>query len=124
MYVCMYVCAQDLLQCEDSGRDLGAAVKKRARAKEAVRAPGVRAQAIASTTQLAAGRLVGSLCVITAKEDEARATLWASWVSQASFDPPGITVAIKKDRAIEPLLQVHTHTHTHTHTAQMHPQAC
>ena len=30
----------------------------------------------------------------------------ASWVSQASFEPPGITVAVAKDRAIESLLQV------------------
>jgi flavin reductase (DIM6/NTAB) family NADH-FMN oxidoreductase RutF len=30
----------------------------------------------------------------------------ASWVSQASFAPPGITVAVAKDRAIESLLQV------------------
>jgi hypothetical protein len=30
----------------------------------------------------------------------------ASWVSQASFEPPGITVAVAKDRAIEALMQV------------------
>jgi flavin reductase (DIM6/NTAB) family NADH-FMN oxidoreductase RutF len=30
----------------------------------------------------------------------------ASWVSQASFDPPGVTVAVAKDRAIEALMQV------------------
>jgi flavin reductase (DIM6/NTAB) family NADH-FMN oxidoreductase RutF len=30
----------------------------------------------------------------------------ASWVSQASFNPPGLTVAVARDRAIEPL----THT--------------
>ena len=28
----------------------------------------------------------------------------ASWVSQASFTPPGITVAVAKDRAVEALL--------------------
>lgn len=27
----------------------------------------------------------------------------ASWVSQASFNPPGFTVAVAKDRAVEPL---------------------
>ena len=27
-------------------------------------------------------------------------------MSQASFDPPGLTVAVKKDRAVENLLQV------------------
>jgi flavin reductase (DIM6/NTAB) family NADH-FMN oxidoreductase RutF len=30
----------------------------------------------------------------------------ASWVSQASFTPPGISVAVAKDRAIEALMQV------------------
>ena len=30
----------------------------------------------------------------------------ASWVSQASFSPPGITVAVAKDRAIESFMQV------------------
>ena len=30
----------------------------------------------------------------------------ASWVTQASFDPPGFTVAVAKDRAIESLMQV------------------
>lgn len=30
----------------------------------------------------------------------------ASWVTQASFEPPGFTVAVAKDRAIESLLQV------------------
>ena len=30
----------------------------------------------------------------------------ASWVSQASFSPPGITVAVAKDRAIESYMQV------------------
>ena len=30
----------------------------------------------------------------------------ASWVSQASFSPPGVTVAVAKDRAVETLLHV------------------
>jgi flavin reductase (DIM6/NTAB) family NADH-FMN oxidoreductase RutF len=30
----------------------------------------------------------------------------ASWVSQASFEPPGLTIAVAKDRAIEALMQV------------------
>jgi flavin reductase (DIM6/NTAB) family NADH-FMN oxidoreductase RutF len=30
----------------------------------------------------------------------------ASWVSQASFSPPGLTVAVAKDRAVEALLHV------------------
>lgn len=30
----------------------------------------------------------------------------ASWVSQASFEPLGLTIAVAKDRAIESLMQV------------------
>jgi hypothetical protein len=33
----------------------------------------------------------------------------ASWVSQASFTPPGFTVAVAKDRAVEALLHVGDH---------------
>lgn len=53
---------------------------------------------------LAMGRVVGSLCVLTARDGDASSAMLASWVSQASFDPPGLTVAVKKDRAVENLL--------------------
>lgn len=36
----------------------------------------------------------------------ARGAMVASWVSQASFEPLGLTVAVAKDRAMESLLQV------------------
>jgi flavin reductase (DIM6/NTAB) family NADH-FMN oxidoreductase RutF len=52
--------------------------------------------------------VVGSLCVLTARKGQGDAVLSgamvASWVSQASFTPPGITVAVAKDRAVEALL--------------------
>ena len=91
--------------------------------------------------ELAVGRVVGTLCVVTAgrvppEEDgggagaeeaggagggegsaaaasaasaapsssAASSAMLASWISQASFDPPGLTVAVKKDRAAEPFL--------------------
>ena len=60
----------------------------------------------ASGPALAAGRVVGSLCVLTARAGDAESAMVASWVSQASFDPPGLTVAVKKDRAVEALLPV------------------
>ena len=102
----------------------------------------------------AVGRVLGSLCVLTARDGDAESAMLASWVSQvracvsawwvvlvcacvcvrvsacvhvtaavclrlllcatdphhprahvqASFDPPGLTVAVKKDRAVEGLL--------------------
>ncbi len=58
----------------------------------------------------AMGRISGGLYVVTASQGEGtqkrRGAMVASWVSQASFSPPGITVAVAKDRAIETLMQV------------------
>ena len=58
----------------------------------------------------AMGRISGGLYVVTASQGTAtnqrRGAMVASWVSQASFEPPGITVAVAKDRAIETLMQV------------------
>ena len=62
--------------------------------------------ALASAPTLAMGRVVGSLTVLTAKDEDASSAMLASWVSQASFNPPGLTVSIKKDRAMEPLMVV------------------
>ena len=59
---------------------------------------------------LALGRVVGSLCVLTtvkgSGESQVSGAMVASWVSQASFSPPGLTVAVAKDRAVEALLHV------------------
>ncbi len=59
---------------------------------------------------LALGRVVGSLCVLTTRkgsgESQLSGAMVASWVSQASFTPPGLTVAVAKDRAVEALLHV------------------
>ncbi|KGG13346.1 MULTISPECIES: diflavin flavoprotein [Prochlorococcus] len=58
----------------------------------------------------AMGRLSGGLYVVTASQGtnnaKRRGAMVASWVSQASFSPPGVTVAVAKDRAIETLMQV------------------
>ncbi len=58
----------------------------------------------------AIGKLSGGLYIVTASQgkgkDKRRGAMVASWVSQASFQPPGLTVAVAKDRAIETLMQV------------------
>ena len=57
----------------------------------------------------ALGRVVGSLCVLTASkgklDNNIKSAMLASWVSQASFSPPGLSIAVAKDRAVESLLQ-------------------
>ncbi|GAC1483028.1 MAG: hypothetical protein NVS2B14_21500 [Chamaesiphon sp.] len=92
-----------LQQCKEAGTDLAQALRK---AKK-IRTP---RQPISDSqidrTEQAVGRIVGSLCVVAAKRQEVESAMLASWVSQASFNPPGLTVAVARDRAIEPL----THT--------------
>jgi flavorubredoxin/flavin reductase (DIM6/NTAB) family NADH-FMN oxidoreductase RutF len=58
----------------------------------------------------ALGRVVGPLSIVTVRRGEGEAAacgaMVASWVSQASFSPPGFTVAVARDRAVESLLHV------------------
>jgi flavorubredoxin/flavin reductase (DIM6/NTAB) family NADH-FMN oxidoreductase RutF len=92
----------DYQRCEEAGTDLGQLLTK-AKAIEAMKS-------LDGDLDKALGRLSGGLYVVTARqgtgEDTRSGAMVASWVSQASFDPPGITVAVAKDRAIEALLQV------------------
>lgn len=50
------------------------------------------------------------LCGILAVCYVYRSAMVASWVSQASFEPLGLTIAVAKDRAIESMMQVHDAT--------------
>ncbi|MEL6578990.1 MAG: diflavin flavoprotein [Cyanobacteria bacterium J06621_12] len=92
-----------LKTCEEAGTDFAQALKKAKRARQKVR----QAQGLDSDvdrTAKAVGRLVGSMCIVTTKKDEVSGAMLASWVSQATFNPPGLTVAVAKERAIESLL--------------------
>jgi flavorubredoxin/flavin reductase (DIM6/NTAB) family NADH-FMN oxidoreductase RutF len=85
-----------LKTCEEAGTDFAQALKKSKKIREP-RQP-------ASTLEQAVGRIVGSLCVATAKQGDLSSAMLASWVSQATFNPPGLTIAVAKERAIESLL--------------------
>ena len=52
------------------------------------------------------GRLIGSLCVLTVKRGEVTGALLSSWVTQASFSPPGLSIAIPQQHSISELLKV------------------
>ncbi len=92
----------DYQRCEEAGTDLGQLLTK-AKSIAALKA-------IDGDLDKALGRLSGGLYVVTARQEDGAdgrsGAMVASWVSQASFDPPGITVAVAKDRAIETLMQV------------------
>jgi flavorubredoxin/flavin reductase (DIM6/NTAB) family NADH-FMN oxidoreductase RutF len=90
-----------LKTCEEAGTDFAQALKKAQRARKPKTASGTSEGA---RTEQALGRLVGSLCIVTTKQEELSGAMLASWVSQATFNPPGLTVAVAKERAIESLL--------------------
>jgi len=94
-------------QLEETGTLFGRKIiKEHQRVKR--RLAGGMISSRSDSTMLALGRVVGTLCVLTtSKSTEGktiRSGMVASWVSQASFMPPGISIAVAKDRAVEILL--------------------
>lgn len=93
-----------LKTCEEAGTDFAQALKKRKKALKSKES--AAANSLTARTEQALGRLVGSLCIVTTQRDEIKGAMVASWVSQATFNPPGLTVAVAKERAIESLLPI------------------
>lgn len=85
-------------QCDEAGTDMGQQLGLKAAIKQM--------KSLDSDLDKALGRISGGLYIITAKKGELSSAMLASWVSQASFEPLGLTVAVAKDRAIEALMQV------------------
>jgi flavorubredoxin/flavin reductase (DIM6/NTAB) family NADH-FMN oxidoreductase RutF len=98
---------------EETGTALGRQLKAAQKRQERRTAAGGLSESRTGPALQALGRVVGSLCVLTTEKgaDESRLSgaMVASWVSQASFTPPGFTVAVAKDRAVEALLHVGDH---------------
>ncbi len=92
-----------LKYCEEAGTDFAQAVKKVKKARLPRQQQPVNDTQISRIEQ-AVGRIIGSLCVITTKQGDLSGAGLASWVSQATFNPPGFTVSLAKERAIESLL--------------------
>ncbi|QKD82872.1 flavin oxidoreductase [Thermoleptolyngbya sichuanensis A183] len=85
-----------LQQCEAAGAEF-AQILKKTRKTRTLRQPAVDARS--DRTEQAVGRVTGSLCVLTAKQGSADIGVLTSWVSQATFNPPGLTIALAKDQA-------------------------
>jgi flavorubredoxin/flavin reductase (DIM6/NTAB) family NADH-FMN oxidoreductase RutF len=94
-----------LKTCEEAGTDFAQAlkkVKKRRQPKSTV----LQGGSTMTPTEQAVGRIVGSLCIVTTRHGEVSSGMLASWVAQATFNPPGFTVAVAKDRAVESLMHL------------------
>jgi len=87
--------------CEEAGTDLGQWLTRDRNIKQI--------KSFDTNLEKALGRISGGLYIITAKKGDVTSAMLASWVSQASFQPLGLTIAVAKDRAIESLMQVGDH---------------
>ncbi|MBD2089195.1 flavin reductase [Microcoleus sp. FACHB-1515] len=87
--------AATLEACEAAGAEFAQVLKK----TKKLRSP---RQAVIQTssdrTAQAVGRIVGSLCVVTTRSGENHSGILTSWVSQASFNPPGLMIAVAPDQ--------------------------
>ncbi len=96
-------------ELEEIGTHFGRKILKKAKQKTRKSDTGMISSKTDPTLQ-ALGRVLGSLCVLTASkgkdENNVKGAMLASWVSQASFSPPGLSIAVAKDRSVESLLQI------------------
>jgi flavorubredoxin/flavin reductase (DIM6/NTAB) family NADH-FMN oxidoreductase RutF len=95
---------------EETGTALGRRLRNQHRQAQRRSTGGGLSESRTNPAIQALGRVVGALCVVLARKgdgaDAIGGAMVASWVSQASFSPPGFTVAVAKDRAMESLLHV------------------
>ena len=85
-----------LKECIQAGEEFTQRLKKAKR----LRTP---RQAVTETqinrTAQAVGRIVGSICVLTTYKDNVHSGVLTSWVSQATFNPPGVMIALAESQA-------------------------
>lgn len=84
---------------EESGTDLGQSLTLKQSIEK-------KKTGIDAGLAKALGKISGGLYVVTASKGTAKSAMIASWISQASFEPLGFTVAVAHDRAIEAFMQV------------------
>ncbi|BAB76143.1 diflavin flavoprotein [Anabaena sp. FACHB-709] len=84
-----------LQQCQAAGATFAQTLKK----NKKLRTPRqVIPEAKIDRTEQAVGRIIGSLCVVTTRDQESHKGILTSWVSQATFNPPGIMMAIAQEQ--------------------------
>ena len=86
-----------LKECIQAGEEFTQKLKKAKR----LRTP---RQAVTETqidrTAQAVGRIVGPICVLTTCNDNVHRGVLTSWVSQATFNPPGIMIALAESQDV------------------------
>ena len=86
---------QILKECQESGALFAENLKKYQKLRTSSQ---VITESHIDRTEQAVGRIVGSLCVVTTRDGDNHKGVLTSWVSQASFTPPGIMIAIADEQ--------------------------
>jgi flavorubredoxin/flavin reductase (DIM6/NTAB) family NADH-FMN oxidoreductase RutF len=84
-----------LQECEDAGAEFAQTLKKNIK----LRTPrqGLT-EAQADRTEQAVGRIIGSLCVVATRRGDNHHGILTSWVTQATFNPPGLAIAVGEEQ--------------------------
>ena len=87
--------------CQEAGIGLGQLLVRERNIKQI--------KALDVNMEKALGRISNGLYIVTAKKGDVSGAMIASWVTQASLQPLGFTIAVAKDRALDSLLQINDH---------------
>lgn len=84
-----------LQQCQQAGATFAQNLKKTKKLRTTRQ---VVTETHVDRTEQAVGRIIGSLCVVTTRDEDTHKGVLTSWVSQATFNPPGIMIAIADEQ--------------------------
>lgn len=90
--------AATLKEAETAGKEFARILKKSKKLRSPRQAV---TEAQVDRTEQAVGRIVGSLCVITTRQGETHSGVLTSWVSQATFNPPGLMMAVAENQELD-----------------------
>lgn len=82
-------------QCQQAGATFAQNLKKTKKLRTTRQ---VVTETHVDRTEQAVGRIIGSLCVVTTRDEDTHKGVLTSWVSQATFNPPGIMIAIADEQ--------------------------
>ncbi|NEQ44129.1 MAG: flavin oxidoreductase [Leptolyngbya sp. SIOISBB] len=91
-----------LHQCREAGARFAQQLRKQKK-RQSPRQSVTATQA--DRTEQAVGRIIGSIGVVTTRQGDRHSGLLTAWVSQSSFTPPGIMIAIAADHYAHRFLQ-------------------
>lgn len=86
---------ETLQECQTAGATFAQTLKKTKKLRNTRQAV---TESQIDRTEQAVGRIIGSLCVVTTRDQDNHKGILTSWISQATFNPPGIMLAVAQEQ--------------------------